>query len=213
LPIKHPLFWKWMQLVAQLLTRALFDLHVYGRRNIPERGGVLIVSNHQSYLDPVVLAARLRRPLNFVGKSELFLNPVGAWFMRRLNAFPLRQGKGDVAAIKETIRRLQEGHVLNIYPEGARSPDGDIHELQKGVAFIVRRARVPVVPAVIVGAFEAWPIHRKIWRTGPVCVKIGPPLNLEGLESDEEIAGAVEGAIRRMFAEMTIPEVRQRNHC
>jgi 1-acyl-sn-glycerol-3-phosphate acyltransferase len=111
LTTEYPYFWKWAQLIAQILTKVLFDLNVQGRHNIPKRGGVLIVSNHQSYLDAVVLAAFLRRPVNFVGQSGLFENPFGAWVLRRLNALPLRQGKGDVGAMKETIRRLREGHV------------------------------------------------------------------------------------------------------
>jgi len=181
----------------------MFGLRVQGRGNIPQTGGVLIVSNHQSNLDPVVLAAFLRRPLNFVAKSELFSNRVGAWFMHRLNAFPLRQGKGDVAALKETIRRLSEGHLLNLFPEGARSPDGQIKELQRGVGLIIRRTRVPVVPAVIVGTFEAWPLQRRMWRIAPVWVKFGPPMKLDGLKTDEEITAAIDHELRRMFEEVS----------
>jgi 1-acyl-sn-glycerol-3-phosphate acyltransferase len=199
LSTEQSFLWKCAQVIAQILTRLLFGLEVYGRRNIPEQGGVLIASNHQSYVDPVVLAAFLKRPLNFVGKSELFSNPFGAWAMRRLNAFPLRQGKGDIGALKETIRRLREGHMLNIFPEGERSVDGEIHTFQKGVALIVRRAGVPVIPAVIVGAYDAWPIHRWMWRMAPIRVRFGPPLQLDGLQSDEEITLAIERAVRRMF--------------
>jgi 1-acyl-sn-glycerol-3-phosphate acyltransferase len=202
LSTEHSLFWKCAQVLGQILTRLLFDLKVHGRHNLPRHGGALIVSNHQSYLDPVVLAARLQRPLNFVGKSELFSCPISAWIMRRFNAFPLRQGKGDIGAIKETIHRLREGHMLNIYPEGGRTPDGLIHEFQKGVALIIRRANVPVIPAVIVGSFKAWPIQRKKWRTAPIEVRFGPPLKLDGLHTDEEIAGAVERELRRMFADV-----------
>jgi len=194
--------YKCAQVIAQIMTKLLFRLQVEGRQYIPKRGGVLIVSNHQSYLDPVVLGAFLHRPLNFVGKSELFRNPFGAWIMRRLNAFPLRQGKGDIGALKETIHRLREGHVLNIYPEGARSPDGQIHAFQKGVALIIRRANVPVIPAAIVGAYDAWPMQRRIWRMKPIRVKFGPPLNLDGLNSDEQITTAIEMEVHRIFDEM-----------
>jgi 1-acyl-sn-glycerol-3-phosphate acyltransferase len=196
------LFWRAAQALAQILTRLLFALKVQGRENIPRRGGALIVSNHQSNLDPVVMAAFLERPLNFVGKSELFGNRIAAWFMRWLNAFPIRQGKGDVGALKETIHRLREGHMLNIFPEGSRSPDGEIHAFQRGVALIIRRTKAPVIPAVIVGSYKAWPIHRCIWRASPIRVKFGRPMNLDGLESDEEITAAIETEVRRMFAEI-----------
>jgi len=202
LSTEYSLFWKYAQFIAQILTKLLFDLKVQGRENIPKRGGVLIVSNHQSYLDAVVLAAFLERPVNFVGQSGLFENPVGAWVLRRLNAFPLRQGKGDVGALKETIRRLREGHLLNIYPEGARSPDGQIHAFQRGVGLIIRRAKVPVVPAVIFGAYKAWSMHEPIWQMAPIRVRFGPPMNLNGLHSDEEITAAIERELRRMFQEI-----------
>lgn len=199
---EYPIFWKFAQFIAKILTKLLFDLKVHGRQHIPKRGGVLIVSNHQSYLDAVVLAAFLKRPVNFVGQSGLFENPLGAWVLRRLNAFPLRQGKGDVGAMKEMIRRLRECHLLNIYPEGTRSPDGQIHTFQRGVALIIRRAKVPVVPAVIFGAYEAWPMQRPIWRMAPICVTFGPALNLDGLDSDDEVTAAIERELRRMFQEI-----------
>ena len=199
---EHSFFWRCAQVIAQILTRLLFNLKVVGQENIPKRGGALIVSNHQSNLDPIVLAADLHRPLNFVAKAELFKYLLGAWAMRRLNAFPLRQGHGDVGALKETIHRLQEGHLLNIFPEGARSTDGAIHPLQKGVALIIRRANVPVIPAIIVGTYDAWPMHRWIWRMAPVRVKFGPPLHLDGLRTDEEITAVIERELHRMFAEM-----------
>jgi 1-acyl-sn-glycerol-3-phosphate acyltransferase len=202
LPTEQSLFWKCAQVIGQILTRLLFDLKVIGRSHVPKNGGVLIVSNHQTYLDPVLLGAFLQRPLNFVAKSELFRHPLAAWALRRLNAFPLRQGKGDIGALKETIRRLREGHLLNIFPEGARSPDGRIHPFQKGVALILRRANVPVVPAVIVGSYAAWPSHCRIWRRAPIRVKFGPPLKLDAMHSDDDITAAIERELRRMFQEM-----------
>jgi 1-acyl-sn-glycerol-3-phosphate acyltransferase len=114
------LVWKSLQAIARVLTTLLFDLKVYGLENIPEHGGALVVSNHQSNLDPVVLNARLRRPMSYVAKSELFeINPYITLLLRLLGAFPVHQGHGDVHAVKESIQRLHEGRLLNIYPEGA----------------------------------------------------------------------------------------------
>src|SRR5438034_495383 len=132
--------WKCMQATARFITTLLFDLKVDGLHNMPprarppQRGGMLIVSNHQGNLDPVLLAVRLKRPLNYIAKSELFENRWADFMLRAVNAFPVHQGAGDVHAVKETIHRLEAGHLLNIYPEGSRTPDGEIGELQKGVA-------------------------------------------------------------------------------
>jgi 1-acyl-sn-glycerol-3-phosphate acyltransferase len=177
----------------------LFDLKVDGRENIPSEGGVLIVSNHQSLLDPILLPIRLERPFNYIAKSELFQNRMFAWFLRWVfNAFPVHQGHSDVKAVKETIRRLQAGHVMNIYPEGARTEDGEIGPLQPGVALIVERAQVPVVPAVIVGAYEAWPIHRRFLRRGSIRIRFGPPMDLAGRDRDEILA-IIDRTLRTMF--------------
>lgn len=177
-----------MQVVARILTTLLFDLKVRGLHYIPKRGGVLIVSNHQGNLDPVLLAVRLGRPVNYIAKSELFTGGWATLLLHTLNAFPVRQGAGDVGAVKETIHRLQAGHVLNIYPEGQRTPDGQIGPLLGGVALIIRRARVPVIPAAISGSFEAWPIHRSWFRPFPIQVEFGPPLDLAGLDSHQIMA-------------------------
>src|SRR5205085_495254 len=100
------------------ILSAAFELKVYDRHFVPRRGGVLLVSNHQSYLDPVLVALYLPRPMSFLAKSELFRHRFFAWLIRSLNAFPVRQGAGDVGAVREMIKRLREGHMLNIFPEG-----------------------------------------------------------------------------------------------
>ena len=198
---RRPFLWRSLQAVARVITTLMFDLKVYGRHNVPGRGGVLIVSNHQGNLDPVVLAVRLERPVSYIAKAELFRNPFFGWLIRSLNAFPVRQGAGDVGAVRETIHRLQAGHLLNIFPEGARTPDGRIAPLQKGVGLIVRRANVVVVPAVIVGSFEAWPIFRKWPRRWPIRVEYGPPLSLSGLTPDQVVA-TIDVTLRRMFMKL-----------
>lgn len=192
--------WKLLRTCVRPLAVVLFDLKVYGSEHVPAKGGVLIVSNHQSCLDPILLPLRLERPLNYIAKSELFGNPLAAWFLRSVfNAFPVRQGHNDVRAVKETIHRLREGHLMNIYPEGSRTVDGEIAPLQRGVGLIVERARVVVVPAVIVGAFEAWPFPRKLPRRGPVRIQFGPPLDLTGLGRDE-ILETIDRTLRKMYA-------------
>ena len=100
--------WKFLQVVARVGTTLMFDLKVYGSHRFPTEGGVLLVSNHQSYLDPVLLGARLPRPLSYMAKASLFKIAPAAWFIRALGAFPVRQGEADIRALKEAIELAQE---------------------------------------------------------------------------------------------------------
>lgn len=198
---ERSLLWRVLQAFCRIVTTLMFDLKVYGRHHVPAKGGALLVANHQSYLDPVLVAVRLYRPVSFLAKSELFENPYFGWLIRALHAFPVRLGEGDVGAMRETIRRVQEGHILNIYPEGSRSEDGEIDKLQPGISLVVRRADVPIVPVVIDGAFKAWPRHRAMFRAAPVWVMYGPPLRLNGLKG-REVVDLIEQTLRRMMVEL-----------
>jgi 1-acyl-sn-glycerol-3-phosphate acyltransferase len=193
--------WKVFQTACRIGTTLMFDLKAYGRQNVPSTGGVLLVANHQSYLDPILVAVQLRRPVSFLAKSELFENRYFGWLIRSLHAFPVRQGEGDVGAVRETIRRVQEGHVLNIYPEGSRTTDGELRPLMAGIALMVKRAEVPIVPVAIEGAFAAWPRQRKIFRASPIKIMYGPPLHLNGLKS-REIVELLDRTMRGMISDL-----------
>jgi 1-acyl-sn-glycerol-3-phosphate acyltransferase len=201
LPQDRTLMWRSLQVFARLLTTLVFDLRVYGREHVPTKGGVLLLANHQSYLDPVLLGVRLYRPISYMARADLFRNRFFRWLIRSLHAFPVKQGAGDVGAIKETIRRLQEGHILNIYPEGGRTFDGQIQPIQSGVALVLRRITVPIVPVVIDGSFEAWPRWKKFFRPHPIRLMYGPPIHCEGMKADQ-IVRLVENTLRRMFEDI-----------
>lgn len=201
-PHRTSLLWDLLKTTFRIMSSVLFDLKVHGKEHIPPTGGVLIVSNHQSFLDPVVLAVQLRRPMSYMAKSELFEPPVFGPAIRNLNAFPVQQSGNATAAIKESVRRLQQGHMLVIYPEGSRTPDGELQEIEQGAALIIRRATgVKVVPAVIEGTFAAWPRGRAIFRPARVEVMYGPPLEVEGLKANE-ITALIDRTFHRMFAEL-----------
>jgi 1-acyl-sn-glycerol-3-phosphate acyltransferase len=139
----------------------MFDLKVYGVEHVPPRGGVLIASNHQSYLDPVLMGVKLPRPLSYMGKSELFENRFFSWLIRNLNAFPVRQGEGDVGAVKETIRRLQEGQFA---PLGACMRECVVHVVVPGVQRRIA-ADVPYQPQFLeVADVREVPDERRLKR-------------------------------------------------
>lgn len=207
--------WKTLRVPARILTTLFFDLKTYHESYVPRTGGVLLVANHQSYLDPVLVAVHLRRPVSFFAKSELFENPMFSRFIRSLHAFPVKQGKADTGAVKEAIRRLREGHILNIYPEGTRTTDGEIQPLEKGIGLIVRQAGVPVVPVAIDGSFQAYPNSKKVPGPYPVRVMYGKPMDMKGLKG-EPIVQLIDKSIRSLFEELRAmrraDEARARGH-
>jgi len=193
--------YSFMRALLRIFTTVWFDLKVYGTENVPQTGGVLLVSNHQSFLDPPLIGVQLRRKASYLAKSGLFENPVFGWIIRNCNAFPVRQGEGDVGAVKETIRRLREGHMLTVFPEGGRSEDGELQPILNGAALVVRKAQVPIVPIAIEGSFKAWPKHRKIWQRSPVRVLIGKPAIVHDMKA-KEITEFIDREIRELFTEL-----------
>src|ERR1019366_494682 len=143
----------------------------------------------------------LHRPLSYLGKSELFRNPILSWLFHQLNAVPLHQGAGDIHALRETIKLLKEGHILTIFPEGSRTDTGEIGPLQPGFALVVRKAGVPIVPVVLEGSFQAWRRGRKIFKPHPIRVKFGPALNVQGLKPDE-IVNLLDRTLRGLIEEL-----------
>jgi 1-acyl-sn-glycerol-3-phosphate acyltransferase len=199
--MKRPFIWKALQIIARIGTTLLFDLKVFGLRHVPQDGGFLLVSNHQSYIDPVLLGVRLTRPLSYMAKSGLFKFAPFEWLIRQLGAFPIKQGSADIRALKEAIGRVQEGHALTIFPEGTRTPDGTLQPIEPGIALIIRKAKIPVIPAVISGASQAWPVASKMFHPAPIRVLYGPPMDLSGLDR-ERIVELIGKKFAEMFAQL-----------
>jgi len=191
--------WVALRALARVLFVALFRVRVFGQDNVPPEGGVLILSNHQSYLDPVLLGLGLERPVSYMARRSLFRNRAFAWLISALNAFPVTRGGRDVRAMREAVGRLREGWCLVVFPEGTRTSDGRIGRLHAGVLSIAERAGVPVVPAVVEGAFGAWPRNGPP-RPHPIDVAYGRPIlaGERGGRSREELAGRIREEMLRL---------------
>ena len=163
---------------------------------MPRHGGVLLVANHLSFLDVFVLGIPLRRPLNYVARSTLFVPGLG-FLMRSVGAFPIQREGMGASGMKETLRRLRSGGIVTLFPEGTRSADGELGPLKQGIAVLVSRAGVPVVPAGIAGTFESWPRSRLIPIPCPVRIHYGRPITPEeiaGMRS-EDVTALIRGRI------------------
>lgn len=131
------------------------------RERVPLTGPVLIVANHQSYLDPPMIGAGFKRHSAYLGRAGLFKHRVMNFFLRLYNVVPVSEDGGDIAAMRAVLSLLEQGHSVVIFPEGARCRDGEIAPFKRGAELMIRKAKCPVVPAAIEGAFEAWPRSSK----------------------------------------------------
>jgi 1-acyl-sn-glycerol-3-phosphate acyltransferase len=181
------LWYRCIQYIAATVLAGYGGWRATGRHHLPRQGGVLLVSNHLSYLDVFLLGIPLQRPLNYVARSTLFV-PILGGFIRSLGGFPIQRDGLGASGLKETLRRLKHGGIVTLFPEGTRSPDGTIGEVKPGIAVLVARARVPVVPAGIAGTFQAWPRSWPMPRPHPLRIHYGPPIlpaDLNGMDVDQ----------------------------
>lgn len=131
-----------------------FKVNVIGEERIPESGPVLICSNHMSEFDPPLVAISTKREMSFFAKSELFKIPLLGNLISRLNAIPVDRGKGDRQALKKSVEALKEGNMLLIFPEGSRTKDGKLQDLQQGASFMAVKSGAKIVPAAIKGKYN-----------------------------------------------------------
>ena len=171
------LLWTVGRFLLQTIAILFFRVRITGRENIPRRGAALLATNHQSLLDPWLIGIALERQIHYLARESLFRGGFVQYVFERTNAFPIRRGRADTTAIREAIARLQRGYLVNIFPEATRTIDGTIGPIAAGLAVIIHRARVPLIPVVIEGAFEAWP-RGKAWpRLRSIRLHYGRPLS------------------------------------
>ena len=177
--LAHRLWYIYWRGLCQIVFVTVFGIRSFGRKNIPINGGALLACNHQSFLDPMAVGLCVWRQVHYLARESLFRKPGFGWLIRSVNAFPVKRDTADMAAVKESLRRLKDGQLLLLFGEGTRSQDGRIAPLQPGMAMMARRTKVPLIPVVIDGAFEAWPRNRKFWRIHTIRVMYGQPITTE----------------------------------
>lgn len=181
----------------------MYQIRCSGHEHVPAEGGVLVCSNHQSFLDPVLLGLGFQRPCNYLARETLFrFGPFGR-LIDFVDAIPLDREGGGLRGLKETLKRLKRGEMVLIFPEGTRSHDGGISPLKPGFLVLARRSGAALLPIALDGAFQAWPRRALLPRPGAVRVCIGEPILPEAAKalSDDELLAELETRIRACHAE------------
>lgn len=183
-PARFPPVYRLVRGWSDLSLRVYHRMRVHGLDRIPREGGVLIVSNHASFLDPMALAGSIRfRILHFMARDSLVHAPLIGWLMTRLELILIDRNRGDVAALKAALRLLKEGEMVGLFPEGTRTPDGNLQPARGGIGFLIAKARVPVIPAYVGGTFRALARHHRFPRPARVTVRFGDPILPEELDA------------------------------
>ena len=167
-----------LKAIGVLLFKLYFRLECGGLENIPEKGGFIIAANHASYLDSLFIAATCPRKIGFMILESYYKNPVINWFCSSTICVPVPESeeKPSTLPLKQAMEYLKDGNALCIFPEGGRSPDGNLMEAKAGIAFVALKAGVPVIPVGIIGNFKAYSIHHKLPRPYKVFLRYGKPI-------------------------------------
>lgn len=186
------------------------SLRTEGHRHIPLAGPALLIANHQSFFDPVLVGLAARRHLCYLARQTLYRNPLFAALIRSFRAVPVNQEGFAREGLQTVLKQLQDGRAVLIFPEGERTPNGQMGPLRPGIHLLIKRVDMPIVPVGIAGAYDAWPRWRPLPRLAPLflppepgtcAVAIAPPLDSRRYQKlpRQQVLDELAGALRKVW--------------
>lgn len=164
-----------IRLAFHSLSRVLWRVHFSGLENIPSSGGLIIASNHQTYIDPFWVSIPVKRPIRYLAWNESFDWPIIGRFLGLFGAWPLKLEKSNPTAFRRSLQWLREGGAIYIFPEGGRClPDGELMRFKNGAVRLALEAGVPVLPVTIRGGHRVWPKGHRVPRFSKVEIIFHP---------------------------------------
>lgn len=190
------MFYSFAYTILWPLFKILFRFRHKNRKNILKSGAVIIVANHNSYLDPIVVGLSSPRPVRFMAKSELFEMPLLKNIVTWLKAFPVRRKISDRKAFKTAIQVLEEGGVVGLFPEGTRVKDKLIGPVHPGAALLALKTGAKVIPFGIGGTSRIIPPGKILPRFPKVRAVFGKPIDYNELKGDTSKKAITELTIK-----------------
>ncbi|MEU1282885.1 lysophospholipid acyltransferase family protein [Kitasatospora sp. NPDC005856] len=200
------------KLVLKPVSRGIWRPVIEGIENVPRKGGVILASNHLSFIDSVVIPLTAPRRVHFLAKAEYFTGTglkgrLSKGFFEAIGAVPVERGtyRSAQASLESALAILEDGKAFGIYPEGTRSLDGRLYRGKTGVAWLALTAGVPVVPVALEGPEQILPVGKRIPRLKKVTVRFGEPLHFDelhgqarSLKARRQVTDEVMAAIQRL---------------
>lgn len=165
--------------------RIFHRFRCYGPEKVPGRGPVIVVANHGSFIDPGLIAFNVKRPLFYMAKAELFKNPVLAFLLKTINTFPVKRTGADRAAMNHSMKLLNEGKGLCLFPEGTRTLDGKLGEFKSGAAYLAMVTGATIVPVALFGTYKAYRKGSKNIHFVPFKSVFADPITVEKVDAHD----------------------------
>lgn len=188
---RKTLVYRLCSISAWLYCKIWHRLEVRGVEHIPKTGGAVIASNHQSHVDILIYGGCVPRHVSFVARDTLANQKWLAYVMRQCGAVLIQRGASDRKALRAMADHLEAQDLVAIFPEGTRTDDGSLREFKGGALLAARLAKVPIVPAGISGAFQAFPRGVAIPRPRKIRVTFGAPIDSALPDAQERLVAAV----------------------
>jgi len=209
-------FWYWAgHTLSKLFGKVVCSYRVQNREALEQvEGGMIIASNHVSFIDPPFIGAAYKQPIYYFARKTLFDHPVSNFIFNRVNAIPVNQDKPELSILKRVIGLLKADEKVLIFPEGERSRDGNLKEEgEPGVGMIVCRAKVPVLPVRLFGAEHVLPRGSNKIKRHPVTLVAGELIDLSDLIENKELSSkdryqAISNRIMSAIAELKLEDSR-----
>ena len=189
-------------------ARIYWRIQLEGIQHIPTDGPLIIVPNHVTFADPVLVWLPIHLRVHFMAWDALFKIPGFSWVIRRLRAFPVQLESADPRSTREAVRLLQTGQSVMIFPEGGRSPDGRLQRFRPGAFRLASSLQVPVLPVTILGGHDSWPPGRVLPRPRKLSIVYHPVIT-PPKEPDARVAARVLGRQVRDAIASRLPAAHQ----
>ncbi len=202
-------FYYWLGYhLSRLLAKLFFGFRILHRERVIQTGPVILAINHQSFFDPPLAGNAADRAIFFLAKKSLMDVPILGWLLPKVDVIPVNLEGSDRSALKALIRVLRAGECALVFPEGTRTPDGNLQPAEPGLGLVIAKTRAPVVPMRIFGAFDAWPIGGKI-RLGPkITIVVGNPIYFTGSDLEgggKDLYARLSQRVMDAIAEIRLP--------
>ncbi len=185
------------------IFKLLWEYPIVGKENFPNTGGAMVISNHQSELDPWLVGSAVHKKVIWLSKKENFDIPIFKSIIRPFGTIPIKRGKQDIEALDKVRTVLENGGCIGMFPEGTRSPDGELAPFHSGAAKLCLETGVPYVPCAIFGAYKVFPKHANLskikMQDGSIIkIVIGKPVYMDpSMEINYENIQKVKDEMRK----------------